>query len=94
MHQRLTSFRQANVNEIPPQTGYEPGEIPAHLLDSVRKRFAHRSNSDGTFDSICRSCYITIATDFQESDLQHPEEEHLCDLHILRQDRLRWIVPR
>ncbi len=82
MHQRLTSSRQANYREILPQTGYEPGGTSAHLLNSASKGFAHRLNSDGTFDSICRSCYGTVATDFREAGLQRSEEEHVCDPHI------------
>jgi hypothetical protein len=38
----------------------------------------HRSNNDGTFDSICLSCYQTIATSYIEENLARPEVEHAC----------------
>jgi len=41
-------------------------------------KFPHRLNSDGTFDSICRSCFRTIATAYQEADLEKAENAHMC----------------
>lgn len=41
--------------------------------------FAHRHNQDGTFDSICKTCFMTIMTAGLEADLQIGEKEHVCD---------------
>lgn len=41
--------------------------------------FAHRHNSDGTVDSICFLCFITIATSNFEIDLERVERNHVCD---------------
>jgi len=41
--------------------------------------FTHRSNPDGTIDSICRSCFITVARAFWEADLERDEHCHVCD---------------
>lgn len=41
--------------------------------------FAHRANEDGTFDSICLSCFKTIATSKAESSLGEGERSHACD---------------
>ncbi|MBS1804408.1 MAG: hypothetical protein JST28_13660 [Acidobacteria bacterium] len=41
--------------------------------------FPHRINSDGTIDSICDQCFITVATSTHESDLAHLEAEHTCE---------------
>jgi hypothetical protein len=42
-------------------------------------QFVHRFNEDGTIDSICRHCFITVATEVSESDLEPEEREHKCD---------------
>jgi len=41
--------------------------------------FVHRSNSNGTTDSICKSCFLTIATAMWEADLDSAEQAHKCD---------------
>lgn len=52
--------------------------------------FAHRPNRDGTIDSICRRCYVTVATAVSEMALSAYEEKHVCD-----QDRVaRFRVNR
>jgi len=42
-------------------------------------QFAHRLNEDGTIDSICRDCFVTVTTASSESDLEHEECDHTCD---------------
>ena len=42
-------------------------------------QFAHRINDDGTVDSICRDCFVTVATESSESDLERDERDHSCD---------------
>lgn len=42
-------------------------------------RFAHRSNLDGTVDSICMRCIATVVTVYDESELLRFEHEHICD---------------
>ena len=41
--------------------------------------FAHRHNSDGSYDSICFKCYATAATARKEEALSSPESAHVCD---------------
>ena len=41
-------------------------------------KFAHRENRDGTFDSICRECFATVATTRHEPDLAKAERAHTC----------------
>ncbi len=36
-------------------------------------------NRDGTHDSICRACLITIATVGTEAELKLHESAHVCD---------------
>jgi hypothetical protein len=40
--------------------------------------FAHRHNSDGTWDSICPKCFFTIATEGTEEELLTYEARHDC----------------
>lgn len=46
-------------------------------------KFVHRPNHDGTFDSICPRCFVTIATRFDETDLESNERDHECDPKLL-----------
>jgi hypothetical protein len=41
-------------------------------------QFVHRFNEDGTIDSICRQCFITVATEASESALEPEERKHEC----------------
>lgn len=43
-----------------------------------RGQYAHRRNSDDTFDSICKQCYLTVARAYRETDLFHLELRHVC----------------
>ena len=40
--------------------------------------FVWRVNRNSTVDSICLSCYGTVATAEKETDLLQAEEEHVC----------------
>lgn len=40
--------------------------------------FSHRHNADLTFDSICHSCFRTIATETEEAALAAHERLHNC----------------
>jgi hypothetical protein len=41
--------------------------------------FVHRANRDGTTESICKSCFVTVCTSTWETDLARAEREHVCD---------------
>jgi hypothetical protein len=41
--------------------------------------FAHRLNRDESFDSICTTCFKTIASEDSEGKLLTHEERHSCD---------------
>lgn len=40
--------------------------------------FAHKSNRDGTWNSICSRCFMTVATTHDESLLFEKEKAHRC----------------
>lgn len=41
--------------------------------------FAHRRNLDASIDSICTTCFQTIASEDNEGSLIAHEERHACD---------------
>jgi hypothetical protein len=57
------------------------------MTASVRPGFVHRSNPDGTIDSICRQCFATVCTSIREDQLECAEKDHVCDPDALRQWR-------
>ena len=46
-------------------------------------KFSHRHNSDGSIDSICRECYVTVARAQNESALYREERAHACDPRVI-----------
>jgi hypothetical protein len=50
-------------------------------------RFAYGLNGDGTYDSICPYCYMTVANVKTESELAPPEGQHICDPARFHQNR-------
>ena len=53
------------------------------MIDAVNTIYAHRHNPDGWFDSICTTCFATIARSRDEAALAEQEKKHLCDLAFL-----------
>ena len=53
------------------------------MTQSHTIRFVHRLNNDGTIDSICCDCFITVATATSESALQREEQKHMCDAWVI-----------
>jgi len=53
-------------------------------MSAVRKAiFPHRRNEDGSYDSICPSCFLTIARARSEGELAPLEKQHVCDSSLL-----------
>ena len=50
-------------------------------------QFSHRHNSDGSWDSICHCCLLTIATRREESDLEIIEKTHDCESYFLQRQQ-------
>jgi hypothetical protein len=49
------------------------------MLDSRNAHYPHRHNYDGSFDSICRICFVTVARSWDETSLERYEENHYCE---------------
>jgi len=41
--------------------------------------FPHRTNENGSYDSICRICHLTVASARIEAELARFERSHVCD---------------
>jgi hypothetical protein len=55
-------------------------------------RFLHRSNGDGTFDSIGLRCFRTVDTRDHEADLAPEEQAHVC-YERRRTAKLSFVPP-
>ena len=57
----------------------------------LRFPFSHRHNPDGTYDSICNKCFMTVGTKRKEVDLLEVEQSHVCDEEDLDEEDLNRI---
>lgn len=53
------------------------------MIFQPTRRFPHRHNKDGSYDSICISCYATIASVRNEAELAKLEQDHVCEMVFL-----------
>jgi hypothetical protein len=49
------------------------------MSPQAKPGFPHRYNIDGSYDSICTVCFITIAKVRNEYELAQSEADHICD---------------
>jgi|HubBroStandDraft_6_1064221.scaffolds.fasta_scaffold208022_2 hypothetical protein len=60
------------------------------MLSQVK--FPHRHNSDGSYDSICTACFVTIASVRDEELLCAHEAAHICDpVNLYRIESLKSV---
>jgi len=53
-------------------------------MSAARKAiFPHRQNKDGSYESICPHCYLTVATEQSEGELKALEQQHVCHSALL-----------
>jgi len=53
------------------------------MTRTLTLQFVHRLNDDGTIDSICRVCFVTVATVRSGAELEREEQGHRCDPSIV-----------
>jgi hypothetical protein len=53
----------------------------------------HRENQDGSWDSICLTCFATVATALQELDLADADRLHICTPSVLSQRSSDRLAP-
>ena len=49
--------------------------------------FPHRHNADGSYDSICTTCFATVGSAQKEGELTFYELVHTCDEPRTRADK-------
>jgi hypothetical protein len=54
-----------------------------NMAQTYTIKFIHRINGDGSIDSICRECFVTIATAYSRSELARDEQAHACEPVLL-----------
>jgi hypothetical protein len=53
------------------------------MTHTVSAAYAHRQNRDGSVDSICKTCFATVAQAKDELALTQHEGTHCCPAWIL-----------
>jgi hypothetical protein len=57
--------------------------------------FPHRLNRDGSYDSLCLKCFMTIANKKTSAELDEHDRNHVCDESSLKSallSRLRTLL--
>ena len=49
------------------------------MVHQYKPNFPHRFNADGSYDSICTLCRLTVATARIEAELSQFEHNHACN---------------
>jgi hypothetical protein len=47
--------------------------------------YPRRRNKDGSYDSICLTCFVTVAFGKSESELMKYDKMHVCEFSTLSQ---------
>ena len=47
-------------------------------MQPISDPFPHRLNYDGSYDSICKTCFMTVASGLSEAALAEGERDHKC----------------
>jgi hypothetical protein len=64
------------------------------MPSSEHLKFAHRLIPDGTVDSICPRCFVTVASAANEADLVLKEQLHVCDPFLVAHYEFFKKMPR
>ncbi|MGA2848569.1 MAG: hypothetical protein ABSE46_06215 [Terracidiphilus sp.] len=49
------------------------------MLPGPQRTFPHRLNPNGSYDSICTECHLTVASSRDEAALANYEQDHACN---------------
>jgi hypothetical protein len=55
------------------------------MADKLIAFYPHRRNKDGSYDSICLTCFVTVASGKSEAELMKFDEKHVCACSTLSQ---------
>jgi hypothetical protein len=48
------------------------------MVHQYTPNFPHRFNADGSYDSVCTLCHLTVARVKTEAELSQHEQSHTC----------------
>jgi hypothetical protein len=63
------------------------------MADKLIAFYPHRRNKDGSYDSICLTCFITVAFGKSEAELMEFDKKHICEFSVLSQRAFNRTVP-
>jgi hypothetical protein len=55
------------------------------MADKLIAFYPHRRNKDGSYDSICLTCFVTVAWGKSEAELMQFDKMHVCEYTTLSQ---------
>jgi len=55
------------------------------MADKSNEFYPHRRNKDGSYDSICLTCFLTVAFGKSETELTEFDKKHVCEYFPLSQ---------
>ena len=86
-----------SCTEPPPGSaeGSQVGPVVVNLAEAFLEPFMRRHNPDGSWDSICKYCFFTIASRKEQAALEYVERLHSCGAFALSRDayRSRSVTP-
>lgn len=53
------------------------------MADKLITFYPHRRNKDGSYDSICLTCFVTVAFGKSEAELMKLDAQHVCEFSTL-----------
>ena len=62
--------------------GYALGQMHREARMSVSRIYPHRRNKDGSYDSICLTCFLTVSHAYTEAELTEQEMAHVCHVAL------------
>jgi hypothetical protein len=58
------------------------------MSHAIGQHFSLRQNTDGTVDSICLKCFMTVSNAESEADQARLEENHICTPHKVERSQV------
>jgi hypothetical protein len=55
------------------------------MADKLIAFYPHRPNKDGSYDSICLNCLLTVASGKSEAELMKLDDKRVCEYSTLSQ---------
>ena len=64
---------------------YDSPRKRSTLAIKIPANYPHRRNADGSYDSVCMTCFATVASAKTEDELLPYERKHICAISALSQ---------